>query len=94
MAADETALIWGLDTFFGVIVVMGTLLVWCHPGNIKKPLAGQVCAHGTAGITAQTQKVLAMIDALLARAGGDKSKILMAEIFIADMADVPAMSAV
>jgi enamine deaminase RidA (YjgF/YER057c/UK114 family) len=57
-------------------------------------LAGQVCTDGTQGITEQTKKVLAMIDALLARAGSDKSKILMAQIFIADMADFPAMNAV
>jgi enamine deaminase RidA (YjgF/YER057c/UK114 family) len=38
--------------------------------------------------------VLAAIDALLARAGSDKSKILMAQIFIADMAEFAAMNAV
>ena len=57
-------------------------------------LAGQVCADGTPDITGQTQKVLAMIDALLARAGSDKSKILMCQIFIADLADFPALNAV
>ena len=57
-------------------------------------LAGQVCTDGTPDITGQTKKVLAMIDALLARAGSDKSKILMAQIFIADMADFPALNAV
>jgi enamine deaminase RidA (YjgF/YER057c/UK114 family) len=57
-------------------------------------LAGQVCTDGTADISGQTRKVLAMIDALLARAGSDKSKILMAQIFMADMADFAAMNAV
>jgi enamine deaminase RidA (YjgF/YER057c/UK114 family) len=63
-----------------------------HNGTVY--LAGQVCADGTVGITEQTSAVLAMIDALLARAGSDKSKVLMAQIFIADMADFPAMNAV
>ena len=34
--------------------------------------------------------MLAAIDALLARAGTDKSKILMCQIFINDLADFPA----
>lgn len=57
-------------------------------------LAGQVAADGTQDITGQTQEVLAQIDALLARAGTDKSKILMCQIFIADLADFPGMNAV
>jgi enamine deaminase RidA (YjgF/YER057c/UK114 family) len=57
-------------------------------------LAGQVAADGTLDITGQTTQVLAQIDALLARAGTDKSKILMCQIFIADLADFPGMNAV
>ena len=57
-------------------------------------LAGQVAADGSQDITGQTTQVLAQIDALLARAGTDKSKILMCQIFIADLADFPAMNAV
>jgi enamine deaminase RidA (YjgF/YER057c/UK114 family) len=57
-------------------------------------LAGQVAADGSADITGQTQQVLAAIDALLARAGTDKSKLLRVEIFITDLADFPAMNAV
>jgi enamine deaminase RidA (YjgF/YER057c/UK114 family) len=38
--------------------------------------------------------VLAAIDALLARAGSDKTKVLRAQIFLADLADFPAMNAV
>lgn len=57
-------------------------------------LAGQVPADGSAGIAGQTQQVLAAIDALLARAGSDKSRILRAEIFLADLADFPGMNAV
>jgi enamine deaminase RidA (YjgF/YER057c/UK114 family) len=57
-------------------------------------LAGQVAPDGTQDIGGQTRQVLAAIDALLARAGSDKSKIVMAQIFIADIAEFPAMNAV
>ncbi len=57
-------------------------------------LAGQVAGDGTQDITGQTQQVLAQIDALLARAGTDKSKILMCQIFIVDLAEFPALNAV
>ena len=42
----------------------------------------------------QTRQVLAAIDALLARAGSDKTRIVMAQIFIADLADFAAMNEV
>jgi enamine deaminase RidA (YjgF/YER057c/UK114 family) len=45
-------------------------------------------------IAGQTRQVLAAVDALLARAGTDKSKILMCQIFLADLADFAAMNAV
>ena len=38
--------------------------------------------------------MLAAIDALLARAGTDKSKLTMVQIFLADLADFPGMNAV
>ncbi|GAB4124178.1 MAG: RidA family protein [Rubrivivax sp.] len=57
-------------------------------------LAGQVAEDGSADITGQTRQVLAAIDRLLARAGTDKSRILRAQIFLADIADFPAMNAV
>jgi enamine deaminase RidA (YjgF/YER057c/UK114 family) len=57
-------------------------------------LAGQVAADGALDIAGQTAQVLAQIDALLARAGTDKSRILMCQIFIADLADFPGMNAV
>lgn len=57
-------------------------------------LAGQVAADSSADITGQTQQVLAAIDALLARAGTDKGKLLRVEIFLKDLADFPAMNAV
>ena len=56
-------------------------------------LAGQVPADATQDAQGQTAQVLAAIDALLARAGTDKSRILMAQIFLADLADFPAMNA-
>jgi enamine deaminase RidA (YjgF/YER057c/UK114 family) len=57
-------------------------------------LAGQVAADATQDISGQTRQVLAAIDGLLARAGSDKSKLLMCQIFITDLADFPAMNAV
>jgi enamine deaminase RidA (YjgF/YER057c/UK114 family) len=57
-------------------------------------LAGQVANDATQDISGQTRQVLAQIDALLARAGSDKSRILMRQIFIADLAEFPAMNAV
>jgi enamine deaminase RidA (YjgF/YER057c/UK114 family) len=57
-------------------------------------LAGQVASDATADIQGQTAQVLAEIDALLHRVGSDKSKILMAQIFLADLADFAGMNAV
>jgi enamine deaminase RidA (YjgF/YER057c/UK114 family) len=57
-------------------------------------LAGQVAADGSQDMTGQAQQVLASIDALLARAGTDKSKLLMVQIFIKDLADFAALNAV
>jgi len=56
-------------------------------------LAGQVPGDATQDAQGQTQQVLAAIDALLARAGTDKTRILMAQIFIADLADFPGLNA-
>lgn len=47
-----------------------------------------------ADIAAQTREVLASIDHLLAKAGSDKSRLLMATIYLRDMADYDAMNAV
>ena len=57
-------------------------------------LAGQVPADAAQDMAGQTTQVLAAVDALLARAGSDKSKLLMCQIFITDLADFPAMNAV
>jgi enamine deaminase RidA (YjgF/YER057c/UK114 family) len=56
-------------------------------------LAGQVASDPTLDVNGQTAQVLGMVDALLARAGTDKSRILMAQIFLADLADFPGMNA-
>ena len=56
-------------------------------------LAGQVPDDGV-GIAAQTSQVLAKIDALLAKAGSDRTKLLRGEIFLSDMADFAAMNQV
>lgn len=45
-------------------------------------------------MTVQTQEVLKQIERLLAAAGSDKSKILTATIWLADMADFGEMNAV
>jgi len=55
-------------------------------------LAGQVPETADAGIETQTAEVLAAIDALLAQAGSDKSRILRAQIFLADIADFAGMN--
>jgi enamine deaminase RidA (YjgF/YER057c/UK114 family) len=57
-------------------------------------LAGQVAGDASQDIAGQTQQVLAAIDALLARAGSDKSKVLRAQIFLVDLKDFTAMNAV
>jgi enamine deaminase RidA (YjgF/YER057c/UK114 family) len=56
-------------------------------------LAGQVGAPG-ASVTEQTKAVLASIDELLAKAGSDKTKILQAIIWLADMNTFGEMNAV
>ncbi len=55
--------------------------------------AGQVGAPG-AGVAEQTREVLAQVDRLLAEAGSDKSRILTATIWLADIDTFPEMNAV
>jgi enamine deaminase RidA (YjgF/YER057c/UK114 family) len=55
-------------------------------------LAGQVPEDASQDIGGQTTQVLAAVDALLARAGSDKSRILMVQIFLADLADFAGMN--
>ncbi|AVQ84216.1 MULTISPECIES: RidA family protein [Variovorax] len=63
-----------------------------HNGTIY--LAGQVPDDTTQDIRGQTAQVLAMVDRLLAEAGSDKSRILMTQIFLADIGDITAMNEV
>lgn len=62
-----------------------------HNGTVY--LAGQVGKPGD-DVATQTTQVLAQIDRLLAAAGTDKTRILSATIWLADMADFQAMNAV
>jgi len=64
-----------------------------HNGIVST--AGQV-AHNAAGGTAaeQTQDILQAIDDLLAQAGTDKSKLLTATIWLADMSDFAGLNSV
>jgi enamine deaminase RidA (YjgF/YER057c/UK114 family) len=54
-------------------------------------LAGQVAEDFSAGMKAQTENVLRQIDALLARCGSNKSRILTATVYISDMNSKPQM---
>ena len=56
-------------------------------------LAGQVAKPGES-VTEQTRAVLEQIETLLAQAGSDKTRILSATIWLADMADFAEMNAV
>jgi len=61
-----------------------------HNGTVY--LAGQVADDATQDIRGQTQQVLAAIERLLKLAGSDKTRILMAQIFLADLADFEGMN--
>ncbi|NTV69293.1 MAG: RidA family protein [Azonexaceae bacterium] len=64
------------------VVHGGTVYLVEVPGNLDADLA------------AQTENLLASVESLLAEAGSDKSHLLMATIYLADMADYDAMNAV
>ena len=63
-----------------------------HNGTVY--LAGQIAEDASQDMEGQTRQVLAAIDALLARAGSDKSRILMAQIFLPNLADFAEMNRV
>jgi len=63
-----------------------------HNGTIY--LAGQVPDGVSLDIRDQMRQVLACVDALLARAGSDKSRILMAQIFLSNLEDIGGMNEV
>ena len=62
-------------------------------GLTQQDLAGQVGAPGES-VAAQTKAILAEIDALLAKAGTDKTKILQAIIWLDDMSTFAEMNSV
>ncbi len=63
----------------------------CYNGIVW--VAGQVGKEG-ASVTEQTRGCLAEVDRILAAAGTDKTRILSAQIWLADMADFKEMNAV
>lgn len=65
-------------------VVIANGMVW---------LAGQVAAPGKPAAE-QTRGILEQIDSLLEKAGTDKTKVVSAQIWLADMADFAAMNEV
>ncbi len=56
-------------------------------------LAGQV-GEPKSDLAGQTREALAAVEALLAEAGSDKSRILQVIVWLADIADFAAMNAV
>ena len=63
-----------------------------HGGIVH--LAGQVAEDVALDVSGQTRQVLDAIDRLLAEAGTDKTRILQAQVFLADISDFAAMNAV
>jgi enamine deaminase RidA (YjgF/YER057c/UK114 family) len=57
-------------------------------------LAGQVAEDASQPIKGQAQQILGQIDALLAEAGTDKSKLIFVQIWLADMKDYDAFNEV
>ncbi len=57
-------------------------------------LAGQVADDKTADIAEQTRQALAKVDALLAEAGSDKSRVLSVTIWLSSMQDYDGFNAV
>jgi enamine deaminase RidA (YjgF/YER057c/UK114 family) len=57
-------------------------------------LAGQVAKDPTASVGDQTKQILDQIDALLKAAGSDKSKLIAATIYLADIGRFAEMNAV
>jgi enamine deaminase RidA (YjgF/YER057c/UK114 family) len=55
-------------------------------------LAGQVADDPSQDTEGQTADVLTQIDALLAEAGTNKSRLLFCQVFLSDIADVAAMN--
>jgi enamine deaminase RidA (YjgF/YER057c/UK114 family) len=56
-------------------------------------LAGQVADDTSADVAGQTRQILAAIDRLLAAAGTDKTRILSATVYLADVTTFAQMNA-
>ena len=65
-----------------------------HAASGTAYLAGQVAGDPAADVSGQARQVLAKIDALLAEARTDKSKLLSATVYLTDIGDFGAMNAV
>ncbi len=65
-----------------------------HRSSGTAYISGQVAEDATADVSGQTRQILKLIDALLAEAGSDRSKILSATIYLPDIGDFAAMNAV
>lgn len=57
-------------------------------------LAGQVATDPSADVAGQTRQILGEIDRLLAEAGTDKTKVLSATIYLADIGTFAQMNSV
>jgi len=57
-------------------------------------LSGEVAEDRSQDVAGQTRQILASIDEMLAKAGTDKTKILKANIWLANIKDFNAMNAV
>jgi enamine deaminase RidA (YjgF/YER057c/UK114 family) len=55
-------------------------------------LSGQVADNPKADVKGQTEDVLRKVDALLAKAGTNKSKLISAQIFVTDIRNFAAMN--
>ncbi|MFN0091681.1 MAG: RidA family protein [Acidimicrobiales bacterium] len=55
-------------------------------------LSGHVAQDPSADVAGQTEQILAQIDARLAEAGSDKSRILSANVWLADIAGFDDMN--
>ena len=62
-----------------------------HNGTVY--LAGQVADDTSLDMAGQARQVFAKIDDMLQRAGTDKSRVLMATLWVADMNELAAVNA-
>jgi enamine deaminase RidA (YjgF/YER057c/UK114 family) len=63
-----------------------------HAGTVY--VGGQVADDRTKGVTGQTEQVLTKIDSILTKAKTDKSKLLSANVWLADMKTFDEMNKV